>query len=333
MKKILLIDDSDTYIWCLQKYLQRRGYPVETASTLKEARTAIQEEMPLVICCDLDLPDGSGMDFLDEVRAADKELPFILVSCHDKEDYEQEAKQRGATLCMDKMKGMLLQDMLVEYAYRQLSGEKAPTFHTLLFVHAEDTSAGVLRAAMLQKGFENTVSLYEQQSTYNPNMSLRGFMYAARFYDKYIHEHKLNIYGTELIMLPVPRLVVFYNGTDEMDDTVLELKDAFRPAVESDISVRVRMVNINYGKNRELLDACRPLSEYAWLIDRIREYKNDMGIEDAVDRALNEMPQEYEIRPFLMGNRAEVKQMCITEYNEAETMQMFKAEGRKEGRK
>lgn len=135
-----------------------------------------------------------------------------------------------------------------------------------------------------------------------------------------------------MITLPVPRLVVFYNGIDEIDDTVLELKDAFRPSVESDISARVRMININYGKNKELLDACRPLSEYAWLIDRIREYKKDMRIEDAVDRALNEMPQEYEIRPFLMGNRAEVKQMCITEYNEAETMQMFKAEGRKEGK-
>ena len=35
-----------------------------------------------------------------------------------------------------------------------LSGEKAPTFHKLLFVHAEDTSAEVLRAAMLQKGFD-----------------------------------------------------------------------------------------------------------------------------------------------------------------------------------
>ena len=81
MKKILLIDDSDTYTWCLQKYLQHRGYPVKTACTLKEARAAIQEEMPLVVCCDLDLPDGSGMDFLDEVRAADKELPFILASC------------------------------------------------------------------------------------------------------------------------------------------------------------------------------------------------------------------------------------------------------------
>ena len=91
MKKILLIDDSDTYIWNLRKYLQRRGYPVKTASTLNEARAAIQEEMPLVVCCDLDLPDGSGMDFLDEVRITDKKLPFILVSCHDKDDYEQEA--------------------------------------------------------------------------------------------------------------------------------------------------------------------------------------------------------------------------------------------------
>ena len=115
MKKILLIDDSDTYTWCLKIYLQHRGYPVKTACTLKEARAAIQEEMPLVVCCDLDLPDGSGMDFLDEVRAADKELPFILASCHDKDDYEQEAKRRGATLCMDKMKGLLLQDKLVEF--------------------------------------------------------------------------------------------------------------------------------------------------------------------------------------------------------------------------
>lgn len=98
MKKILLIDDSDTYIWNLRKYLQRRGYPVKTASTLNEAQAAIQEEMPLMVCCDLDLPDGSGMDFLDEVRAADKELPFILASCHDKDDYEQEAIA-GARRC------------------------------------------------------------------------------------------------------------------------------------------------------------------------------------------------------------------------------------------
>ena len=122
MKKILLIDDSDTYTWCLQKYLQHRGYPVKTACTLKEARTAIQEEMPLVVCCDLDLPDGSGMDFLDKVRAADKELHFVLASCHDKDDYEQEAKHR---IFEDKEIDLILCDLELP------DGTAMELFHTL----------------------------------------------------------------------------------------------------------------------------------------------------------------------------------------------------------
>lgn len=122
MKKILLIDDSDTYTWCLQKYLQHRGYPVKTACTLKEARAAIQEEMPLVVCCDLDLPDGSGMDFLDKVRAADKELHFVLASCHDKDDYEQEAKHR---IFEDKEIDLILCDLELP------DGTAMELFHTL----------------------------------------------------------------------------------------------------------------------------------------------------------------------------------------------------------
>lgn len=43
------------------------------------------------------------------------------------------------------------------------------------------------------------------------------------------------------------------------------------------------------------------------------------------------MPDDYVIRSFLLGNRAEVKDMCITEYNELQTMQMFREEGREEG--
>ena len=50
-------------------------------------------------------------------------------------------------------------------------------------------------------------------------------------------------------------------------------------------------------------------------------------IEEAVDQAINELPENFETRTFLVGHRAEVKSMCITEYNEAETMQMFKEQG------
>lgn len=166
MRKILLVDDDITYTWSLRKYLQRRGYAVNTAATLAEAREIIKQETPLLICSDLDLPDGSGLEILDEVRAGSKGLPFIIASCYEKGDYEQEASQRGATVCIDKMKSTLLQDKLVEYAYKELSEEQHPAFHKLLYVHADDTDAEVLRAGMLQKGFDLVMadSLYEAKN-------------------------------------------------------------------------------------------------------------------------------------------------------------------------
>ena len=63
-------------------------------------------------------------------------------------------------------------------------------------------------------------------------------------------------------------------------------------------------------------------------MDQIRESrKAGFEIGEAVDKAIDDMPMEYAIRMFLIGNRAEVKGMCITEYNEAETMKMFREEG------
>ena len=180
------------------------------------------------------------------------------------------------------------------------------------------------------------LNLYEQQSTFNPNMPLRELMYVGKLYDKYIHKHRLNIYGTKLISIPVPKLMVFYNGATDADDMmILRLSDAFPDTAdgsESDIEVKVTMLNINHGHNRELMAACRPLAEYAWFIAEIRQNRKKSDIEAAVDKAIDDMPGDYLIRDFLIGHRAEVKDMCITEYNEAETMQMLKEEAHEEGR-
>jgi len=181
----------------------------------------------------------------------------------------------------------------------------------------------------------HVMNVYEQQSTYNPNMPVRQLMYAAKLYDKYIRQKKLNLYGKKLVRLPIPKLVTFYNGTGGEDGRLLKLSDAFvqdGEAVEADIEARVRMININYGRNEGLLSSCRPLREYAWFVDRIRANQEGMGIEEAVDRAIEGMPEDFAIRRFLIGHRAEVKDMCITEYNEAETLKMIREEGREQGR-
>ena len=182
-----------------------------------------------------------------------------------------------------------------------------------------------------------TMNLWAHQSTYNPNMPVRELMYLGKIYDKYIHQRRAHIYGSKLIPLPVPKLVVFYNGRDDKeDDSILKLSDAFPDdagGVEPDVEVRVRMLNINQDHNRQLMDACKPLSEYAWFVQKIRDHLESHVIEEAVDMAVDEMPDDFQIRDFLIGNRAEVKNMCLTEYNEEETMQMFKEEGVEEGKK
>ena len=93
------------------------------------------------------------------------------------------------------------------------------------------------------------------------------------------------------------------------------------------------MLNINYGRNMDLLNACEPLRDYSWLIERIRYNKELNGdIETAVDISIEELSDESVLKPFLLEHKAEVKNMCITEYDETKTMNMFKEEGREEGR-
>ncbi len=181
---------------------------------------------------------------------------------------------------------------------------------------------------------DNQLSLYEQQASYNPNMPLRLLQYVGNIFEAYVKKERLNKYGATLIKLPVPKFVVFYNGKDEEpDEKFLKLSDAFPEGAKADIEVTVKMLNINFGHNKDLASACKPLMEYSWIIEKIRENSKNMSAEEAVNKVISEMPGDFILKPFLEIHQAEVKGMLLTEYNETEAMNLFKEEGRKEGRK
>ena len=70
------------------------------------------------------------------------------------------------------------------------------------------------------------LSLYEHQSTYNPNMPLRFLFYLADLYSAMTQGK--NRYGVTRISLPTPEFVVFYNGEDEQPDRQeLRLSDSY----------------------------------------------------------------------------------------------------------
>ena len=75
---------------------------------------------------------------------------------------------------------------------------------------------------------DSRMTLYEHQSTWNPNLPLRNLLYIARLMEKYVNIHRTSLYSSTLIRLPAPRFVVFYNGLKNTeDDILLKLSDAW----------------------------------------------------------------------------------------------------------
>ncbi len=184
---------------------------------------------------------------------------------------------------------------------------------------------------------DNQLALYEHQSSFNPNMPIRGFMYFGKLYDKYIKQNGYNIYGSKLIPLPKPQYIVFYNGkVDRPDSEKLKLSSAFpNKAVDLDIEKEFEwtatMLNINYGRNVDIVRHCKKLQDYTIFVDKVKQYVNGMPLEDAVQLAVDECIRENVLREFLIRHKAEVIDVCITEYNEEETIAQFKQEAYTEG--
>ena len=180
---------------------------------------------------------------------------------------------------------------------------------------------------------DGQLSLYEHQSTINPNIPLRFLFYIAHLYSRITKD--ANLYGTAVVPIPAPEFVVFYNGKEQMPERkIAKLSHMFtlknRP-VKLDLEVTI--LNITGENNRELKAACRTLREYAIYTDKIRQYTEEMPLEEAVDRAIRECIHEDILREFLENHRMEARAMSIFEYDQEKHMRQEREAAWKEGRR
>ena len=175
---------------------------------------------------------------------------------------------------------------------------------------------------------DTNLYLYEHQSTYNPNIPLRNLFYIADEYQRLVVQKSL--YSTVIQKIPTPRFIVFYNGTKKVDDyNEFRLSSAYEnPTDNPDLELRVTMLNVNDGHNLELMEHCRTLKEYAKYVARVRKYvTQNIPLEEAVTRAVDECIEEGILAEFLMKNKAEVIKVSIYEYDkEFEEKKLRKAE-------
>ncbi len=170
------------------------------------------------------------------------------------------------------------------------------------------------------------IYLYEHQSTVNPNIPLRDLIYIASEYNTLVETKTL--YLSTVQKIPTPNFIVFYNGQSEMADRgEYRLSDAFATKVdEPALELKVTVLNVNYGRNLELMEQCRTLKEYAQYVAMVRKYKAELGsLDDAVKVAVDECIKEGILSDFLRRNRAEVEMTSILEYNQEEEEKKIRA--------
>ena len=176
------------------------------------------------------------------------------------------------------------------------------------------------------------MNLYEHQSSFNPNMPLRGLFYLAREYEKYVEQHNINIYGSTLKKLPTPKYVVFYNGLQEMPDkSELRLSDAFDRPEESCIELKAVMYNINIGRNQELVTRCNRLNEYVRFVGCVRQFiDSGMDSKAAVTAAVNKCIDDGIMSDILREHKAEVIGMVLNEWDSEKMRRLDREEARDE---
>ncbi len=181
---------------------------------------------------------------------------------------------------------------------------------------------------------DSRVSLYEHQSTKNPNLPLRFLIYDANLYAGMVKANEWNLYGQKPIPLPTPHFVIFYNGAEAMpEQQTLRLSDLFEiKEEEPSLELTATLLNINPGCNKELKGTCRTLADYAEYTARVRENLKTMATGSAVDAAIKSCIRDGVMADFLKKNKAEAKNMSIFEFDEEEYTRLTLKEGREQGR-
>ena len=93
---ILVVDDEPDLRTLYELTLLREGYRVETAGTLEEARTQLQERRFDAVITDMRLPDGLGLELLHALRRQQRPERCIVMTAYGSAENAVESLKAGA---------------------------------------------------------------------------------------------------------------------------------------------------------------------------------------------------------------------------------------------
>lgn len=125
---ILIAEDDQGLNEGIRLALRQEGLRFLSAYTLREARALFAEQRPDMVLLDINFPDGSGFDFLREIRKT-SELPVLMITANDMEIDEVTGLTLGADDYITKPFSLMALRARVERIRRRASaGGQAQVF-------------------------------------------------------------------------------------------------------------------------------------------------------------------------------------------------------------
>jgi two-component system nitrogen regulation response regulator GlnG len=81
-KSILVIDDEESICLAFRRFFERRSWTVYLAPSCAKGLAAFEQFRPDVVFLDVRLPDGSGLDVLEKLRAADPQARVVVITAY-----------------------------------------------------------------------------------------------------------------------------------------------------------------------------------------------------------------------------------------------------------
>jgi two-component system, OmpR family, response regulator len=98
----LIIEDEQDICFLLGDMLENKNLAPRFVYSITEARKALDKEKPFVIFLDNHLPDGSGMNFIEEIRTKYPDIKIIMISAYDTNADKKRASLEGVNQFIGK---------------------------------------------------------------------------------------------------------------------------------------------------------------------------------------------------------------------------------------
>jgi two-component system NtrC family sensor kinase len=153
---VLIVDDSLTVRMNLQEILEVAGLPAQACATVAEARQAIARDRFALIILDVMLPDGDGIELLEEIRAMPSAAGTAVMLLSTEAEIQD--RIRGLTTGADEYVGKPYEPAYLVARARELvrgtSGVPASGAQTILVIDDSATFREALKAALEEAGYK-----------------------------------------------------------------------------------------------------------------------------------------------------------------------------------